>query len=156
MQPGSHEVFVVRHAKAGSRHRHDGPDVERPLTKPGRRQAQALATVLAPADPRRLWTSPYRRCVQTLEPLAARLGRPLCTDERLAEGADAAGLLDLVRSTEAPAVLCTHGDVLEDLLVRLMGLGIPLETTEIAKGSTWVLQRDGADLVKARYLPPPA
>lgn len=156
MQPGPQEVFVVRHAKAGSRHRYDGPDVERPLTKSGRRQAQALADLLAPAGPRQLWTSPYRRCVQTLEPLAELLARPLHTTDRLAEGADAGGLLALVRELDAPGVLCTHGDVLEDLLVRLAQRGVPLETTEIAKGSTWVLQLDGGDVVKARYLPPPA
>ena len=79
-------IFVVRHAKAGSRHEWDGDDdTERPLTKPGRRQAAALAARLAGEQVTGLWSSPYVRCVQTIEPLAEVLGLDIVTDPRLAE-----------------------------------------------------------------------
>ena len=38
-------LYLVRHAKAGSRHDFDGSDRDRPLTNSGRRQASALAVV---------------------------------------------------------------------------------------------------------------
>lgn len=146
----------MRHAKAGSRHRFDGPDQLRPLSAGGRRQADALAALLGPVRPATLCSSPYRRCVETLEPLAAGLGTRIHTDDRLAEGNSADGLLALALDLPAPAVLCTHGDVLEDLLARVARTGVPLETDRIDKGGTWVLQIDGGEVAKARYLPPPA
>lgn len=147
---------MVRHAKAGSRHRFDGPDHLRPLSAGGRRQAEALVPLLGPVQPASLCSSPYRRCVQTLEPLAGALGTRVRTDDRLAEGRAADGLLALAFELPAPAVLCTHGDVLEDLLARLARAGVPLETDRIDKGATWVLQIEGGEVAKARYLPPPS
>ncbi|MFZ9325595.1 MAG: SixA phosphatase family protein, partial [Ilumatobacteraceae bacterium] len=67
-------VYLVRHAKAGSRNDFDGDDRERPLTNSGRRQAAALATRLAALSPSIIMSSPYRRCVETLEPLAVAIG----------------------------------------------------------------------------------
>lgn len=67
---------------------------------------------------RRVLSSPYRRCIQTVEPLAAALGVPVETDERLAEGAGSAGLALL---EEDGVVACTHGDV----ITELVGHGLP-------------------------------
>ena len=39
-------LFLVRHAKAGSRSTWDGDDFHRPLTASGRTQAKALAEVV--------------------------------------------------------------------------------------------------------------
>ena len=61
-------------------------DQLRPLDKKGRRQAQKLAAELATEDVRRVVSSPYVRCVQTVEPLAAALGLEVELDDRLAEG----------------------------------------------------------------------
>jgi 8-oxo-dGTP diphosphatase len=62
---------------------------------------------------RRVVSSPYVRCVQTVEPLAAELGLEVELDDRLKEGAgaSAAGLL-----SEDGVVCCTHGDIVEALL----------------------------------------
>ena len=109
-------VYVVRHGKAGHRETWAGDDdTQRPLTKAGRRQAEALADRLADAGVKTLWSSPYVRCVQSLEPLAERLGLPIETDERLAEGTDVEDTLELIGEAGDGAVLCTHGDVLTDV-----------------------------------------
>ena len=85
-------IFVVRHAKAGSRHDWAGDDdTQRPLTKPGRRQAAALAERLAGEPISGLWSSPYLRCVQTIEPLAAARGLAIVAEPRIAEGAALTG-----------------------------------------------------------------
>lgn len=127
-------LIVLRHASAGRRSDWEGDDELRPLDPHGRRQAAALARRLATPAPARLLSSPATRCVQTLEPLGATLDLPVETDARLAEGSGHRGALALLRELgDTSAILCTHGDVLGDLLDR-----------STAKGSGWVVRLDGA------------
>ena len=106
---------LLRHASAGDPDHWDGPDHLRPLDKRGRRQADELVELLRPFGLRRVVSSPYVRCVDTVAPLAAALGVPVEEDERLAEGAGS-GADDLVR--EDGVLACTHGDVAYDVLGR--------------------------------------
>jgi broad specificity phosphatase PhoE len=106
---------LLRHASAGHRTRWDGHDVSRPLDERGRRQAVELVELLRPLDVRRVVSSPYVRCVETVEPLAAALGVAVEEDERLAEGAAGSGR-DLL--LEDGVVCCTHCDVVEALVGR--------------------------------------
>ena len=151
-------TFVVRHAKAGSRSRWDGDDRERPVSASGRQQADRIAERLTDAGVRGLWSSPYRRCVETLEPLAARLGLALLTDRRLGEGARTADVLALLTEAGDGAVLCSHGDVIPDLLDALVRRGTAVTSEpDWRKGSIWVLERDGDDggFATARAEAPP-
>jgi 8-oxo-dGTP diphosphatase len=150
------DVFVVRHAKAGSRRRFEGDDRLRPLSRNGRAQADAIATLLAHGGIERVLTSPYVRCAQTVEPLAAHLGVTVELDEGLAEGADWTYALEVAVRATAPVALCSHGDVIGDLMHRLAVQGVPLDDDRIEKGSTWVLRVEEGEVVKARYLAPPA
>jgi phosphohistidine phosphatase SixA len=104
---------LLRHAAAGDREHWDGDDFHRPLDARGRREAEALVALLRPFGVRRVVSSPYVRCVQTVEPLAAALGLPLELDDRLAEGAGRAALTLL---QEDGLVSCTHGDVVHELV----------------------------------------
>ena len=139
-------VFLVRHAKAGDRARWSGDDRLRPLEPRGRRQADALVGPLTGYALTRLVSSPYVRCVQTLEPLATRLAMPVEPDEGLAEGASAEDARALIgRLGPGPVILCTHGDVME----ALVGEGAPKK-----KGATWLLARRAAAIRPERYWPP--
>src|SRR5712664_2134593 len=62
--------YVVRHAKSGSRGHWSGDDRLRPLSKKGQQQAEGLVSVLAPFPISAIFSSPYLRCMQTVEPLA--------------------------------------------------------------------------------------
>ena len=150
------DVFVVRHAKAGSRRRFEGDDELRPLSRNGRAQAKALSEQLAHRDIARVLTSPYTRCIETVAPLAHQLGVDLEIEDVLAEGADWSYALAIIERSTAPTVLCSHGDVIGDLMHHLDQRGVPLDDDRIEKGSTWVLQVEEGEVVKARYLPPPA
>jgi phosphohistidine phosphatase SixA len=133
-------VFLVRHAKAGHRADWNGDDWERPLSTNGHLQAAAIADRLAGEPLKSLWSSPYVRCVQTLEPLAERVGLPIAADDRLAEGARTDDTLELIRVAGDGAVFCTHGDVLTDAMNELVRRGTELTTPpEWRKGSVWVL-----------------
>ena len=139
-------VLLVRHASAG--HRTEGTDDQlRPLDDRGRRQAEGLVDTLADYNIRHVLTSLAVRCRQTVEPLAGSLGLPVEERSELAEGSTAEDVLDLVRSLDGEtAVLCTHGDVVSEVLGE-----------ESKKGSTWVLDV-GADgsIERREYLPAPA
>jgi broad specificity phosphatase PhoE/8-oxo-dGTP pyrophosphatase MutT (NUDIX family) len=153
-------IYVIRHAKAGKRERWTGPDELRPLTRAGRRQAEALVGLFAELPLSQLLSSPYVRCVQTLEPLAEARRLPVKTVDALAEGADVGDTFGLVRELagEGNSALCTHGDVIELLVDELARRDVPLVSSapiELAKGSTLVLDvvPDG-HVVEARYVPP--
>jgi 8-oxo-dGTP diphosphatase len=151
-------VFVIRHAKAGSRRNWDGNDRDRPLSKTGRRQADALVKPLASTRGAAIVSSPYLRCVESVEPLAEEWEVAITPDRRLAEGAGPAGALALVRELAAGGgALCTHGDVLTELLELLGRAGVDLgPDPRCEKGSVWVLEVAGDRIESARYLPPPA
>jgi phosphohistidine phosphatase SixA len=156
MPAAAQTVLLIRHAKAGDRDRWLGDDRQRPLTKAGRRQALALAEQLAPYAPGRVVSSPALRCTQTVEPLAAARGLPVETAEALAEGASLAAALALFDRLDGDAALCSHGDVIGELLEYLVASGVlrpPLPPT--AKGGAWLLRREGGAFVGARYLPAP-
>jgi len=151
-------VLLVRHAHAGSRRQWPGPDAERPLSPQGWAQARALVAVLAPWAVDEVRSSPFLRCTQTLEPLAERLGLTVAGDEELAEGSPPERSARLVRELlgRGTSVLCTHGDVIPDVLARVVGASTPAGAgLPLAKGSIWVLEAGPDRAVAARYLPPP-
>lgn len=137
-------IFFVRHADAGDRSAWVGDDANRPLDETGRRQAEALVSLLEGRDVSRIFSSPYLRCTQTVEPLAVARRLPIEHRQELAEGASKEDVLALLRDAEKgdSVVLCTHGDVVEAVLGH-----------ESEKGSTWVLERQGGELSSVEYLP---
>lgn len=150
-------LYLVRHAKAGSRKDWDGDDDLRPLSKAGGRQAAALATSLMRHGPTVLISSPLVRCVQTLEPLAHMMRNAVRTDERLAEGSDFADVFELSAALPDGAVMCSHGDVIPAVISALERRGCTIDTpAQWGKASTWVLQRDTEGrFLSASALPPP-
>lgn len=123
-------VHLVRHAHAGNRSAWRGDDRVRPLSPRGRAQADAIADALAGAGITTVWSSPYVRCVQTADPIAARHGVPVTEDPRLAEGGDAADVLDAVLvCAEAghTVALCSHGDVIPAVVAEAVRRGATLD-----------------------------
>jgi broad specificity phosphatase PhoE len=125
------KIFLVRHASAGKRSEWDGDDSLRPLDEHGRQQADRLVDELDDARFERIVSSPYVRCVQSVEPLAAARGLTVETDDSLAEGAGGGAAVALFNRLGTDLVACVHGDLLEELL----GGKRP-------KGSTTVLELD--------------
>lgn len=139
-------LLLVRHARAGDRAAWRGDDRLRPLDTRGIRQAEALAPLLAAHGAGTILTSPWLRCVATVEPLARLTGVAPSHSEALGEGSGEA-VLSLLPGLAPGTVLCTHGDVIE----TVVGAGRRKQ-----KGSVWLLDwRDGW-LEPASYLPPPA
>jgi 8-oxo-dGTP diphosphatase len=150
-------AYVVRHAKAGDRAEWSGDDRMRPLTKSGQRQTEALATMLAGEPIDKILSSGYLRCVQTVEPLGASRKLPVEPVKELEEGAGGESVLRLVQKFRGRnIVLCTHGDVMEELLEGLIGQGLLQRArANMEKGSTWVLEEKDGKITGARYLAAP-
>ena len=151
-------LYVVRHAKAGIRAAWSGPDAERPLTRRGRKQARRLVERFRGLEIERILSSPFVRCVQTVEPLAEARGLAVDAASELREGAGVDELLRALASLDdGPTVVCGHGTEIESMIDRLERDGATIEGARgIAKGSVWVLDRDGGRVVAAHYLPAPA
>ena len=150
-------AYVVRHAKAGDRSDWKGDDRLRPLTKSGEKQAEALAEMLGREPIDRILSSGYVRCVQTVEPLATQRKRPVETVRELEEGAGGESVIRLVEKFKGRNIaLCTHGDVVEELLERLIAQSlVPRGRASMEKGSTWVLDEKDGKITGAKYLPAP-
>lgn len=151
-------VHLIRHAKAKNRLKWSDPEHLRPLTKAGFEQAAALPALYEGQPFSRLFSSPYVRCVQTLEPLAEARGLPVETADELAEGAPIGTALELMLSVSVvgPAAFCTHADVMMDSIEELLATGLRLDGPfEFKKAATWILDVRDRRFEGGRYLPPP-
>ena len=101
--------------------------------------------------------------MQSLEPLAEATGLRIEADERLIEGSSFEESLALLREAPDRAVLCSHGDVIPELISALARRGMDLTTEpDWRKAALWVLEGpderspDGDPvLTTARVEPPP-
>ena len=155
---GDASLYLVRHAKAGSRSDWADDDRLRPLSKAGRRQANGLVKAFRGREVRRVISSPYVRCVQTVHPLALDRGLPVETSEALAEGASLDLVLSLLQATSYDdVVLCTHGDIVPAVVLHQAERGVEIRgEREWKKGSVWMLERRDGEVVRASYgLEPP-
>ncbi|MFJ7936331.1 histidine phosphatase family protein [Sporosarcina sp. NPDC096371] len=73
------KIYVIRHCEA------EGQSSESPLTARGYRQASELATFFENVNVERIISSPYKRAVQTIQPLAERLNVEIEMNSQLEE-----------------------------------------------------------------------
>jgi 8-oxo-dGTP diphosphatase len=134
-------LLLVRHADAGDRAAWTGDDLARPLSATGRAQADALAEMLADRELGMILSSPAKRCIDTVAPLAA--GRGLSVEEEVAltestpfEQVDAL----LTRVATEDALLCSHADVIGAALTALWRRGHLPERPNARKVATWLVE----------------
>ncbi len=107
----------------------------------------------------RLFSSKATRCIETITPLSELLGLDVERHRALAEGNETTkGFFDLVGSLRgATAAMSTHGDVVEEVIGRLVRKGVSIDgPLKWRTGSIWVLETRKGKVTKARYLPPAA
>ena len=154
-------LFLVRHAKAGKRSKWlEDPanidDIKRPLDNKGMLQAVALADRLSDFAPPQLLSSPYIRCMQTLEPLGATLAISVIADERLAENNPFEPILELLEGCPDNSVLCSHGDMIPMVVEALERRGMVVTgMRDSRKASVWVLERQNGVIARGHAWPPP-
>jgi 8-oxo-dGTP diphosphatase len=103
-------LLLVRHASAGDREEWEGDDRERPLDKRGRRRAEELGERLRPYPIEAILSSPARRCIETVAPLARVRVLEIEVRDELSEELQSTEGLALVRSLAGrDVVVCGHG-----------------------------------------------
>ena len=77
---------------------------------------------------------------------------PVEEADELAEETPVSDVLrHIEKVADKPTVLCTHGDVVENLLTYLRDRRVPLDGEFVfPKGSTWVLDPEGGEIVRGR------
>jgi 8-oxo-dGTP diphosphatase len=144
---------VVRHGSAGERSTWAGDDHDRPLDAIGERQAQEMVAVLTAYGISRVLSSDVLRCLDTVEPYAARAGcsvetEPLMSETGYLSHPDAAVERFLeVASSGVPTAVCSQGKAIPDLLRRActaLGHDAPPDTS-VRKGGWAVLHMAGGD-----------
>lgn len=148
-------LYLVRHAHALDRNGWAHDDLERPLSDRGRGQADAIAAFFHGRALRGVSSSQAVRCVDTVAPTAAEHGVEVAIRPELTEGARPNDLLEYLR-TQAAAdgdlVLCSHGDLIPEVLNRLLREGMTVRGPRgCEKGSIWELETRGRDITSAVY-----
>ena len=111
-------MLLVRHASAGSRDEWTRDDRERPLDERGREQARDLVKRLRTHTIEAIYSSPYRRCAETVEPLARARGLEVELRPELGEDRQATDGVAFVRAlANRHVAVCGHGG-LEQALRR--------------------------------------
>lgn len=146
-------LFLIRHGNAGVRDNLDLTDGQRPLDGLGRDHAAAIAKRLSAEPIEAIFSSPALRCQQTVAPLATSLGLTIEITSELFEGASSSSSIAFIRSlTNRTAVLCSHGDVIPDVLRNLEVGGSRVDGRGCAKGSIWQLDNGTERIESAVYL----
>ncbi len=132
--------MLIRHASAGKRTEWEGNDRRRPLDERGRQQALRLVGLLADYPIERILSSPYDRCVQTVELLARARGLAIEMRDELAEERQVEeGVALVARLLGMDTAVCCHG-----------GLSEVAVGESQKKGETLVLATDGTVRMRVR------
>ena len=133
-----------------------GGDRERPLDSKGQRQAEELAARSLYAGVGAVVSSPAVRCVETVEPLATRLGLDVALDERLYEGGRPDIVFELAAQLGPNIVICSHGDLIPEALRLLQLRGAELMGPHmVEKASTWSVDFEADRPVRAVHTAAP-
>lgn len=161
--PPTATVLLVRHAKAGQRSEWTGPDADRPLESAGREQAEHLANTLPGFQPTRVLSAIKVRCVETVRPLADRLGLTLENDDDFSEEHHAAQPTRMAKRIRrlaangaatngtATVVSSQGGAIPESVALLAAEDSIALDAVPAKKASVWALSFSGRRLIAADY-----
>ena len=139
------KIFVVRHASAVERFLWDGDDSERPLDKMGADQSLLIAEFFSEIKISSIYSSLAVRCQQTIWPTARQSDVQVELSDALFEGStkktiELVETLTKAETTDGYPVLCSHGDVISELIrsLTLSGMLTP-GGKGFAKASIWEL-----------------
>ena len=135
-------LIILRHAKATLRSEWKGEEAKRPLLAEGKVQAKALVPLIAAYGPRRLITSPWTRCHETVAPYAEARKQKLIERHQLTElgnqkrPARTQDVVNDLLGTSKSGLLCSHRPALPSILAPFAAMASKDLRKEIEAGST--------------------
>lgn len=135
-------LIILRHAKATLRTEWKGEEAKRPLLPEGKKQAKALVPLIAAYGPRRLVTSPWKRCHATIAPYAAARKQKLIERHQLTElgnkkrPARTKDVVNDLLGTSKSGLLCSHRPALPSILAPFAAMANKDLRKDIEAGST--------------------
>lgn len=146
-------IIVLRHAKATPRSDwHEGKAVDdgnRPLLPEGKKQAKEIVPLLRAFGPKRVITSPWVRCFNTVQPYANKYRLPVIERSQLSELGNKKGprrtknvIKDVIDEGKS-AIVCSHRPALPTILETL-------SDSANKELSRWI--QEGANLKPAEML----
>lgn len=124
-------LILLRHAKATARTNWTGAEAKRPLLPEGKQQSKKLVRLLSAYGPKRLITSPWTRCEQTIFPYAKATNQTLIYRSQLTELTSVLSPRKTVNVVEdlfdakKSALICTHRPALPTILKTLATRATP-------------------------------
>jgi len=141
------QFILLRHARAGKKVRGRARDFARGLDRKGQQVALRLTEATAGyLQPELILSSPFKRCVETVEPLAQTLGLQVVEDERFAPGRSANAVQQAFCNVRAGSIVCSHGEVITRLFDG---------TVKCAKGAFWIVERRDGKFLPVCYVDAP-
>lgn len=134
-------LIVLRHAKATPRTDWNGAEAKRPLLPEGKTQAKRLVSILNAYSPKRLVTSPWSRCDQTIEPFAKTYKRKIIYRSQLTELSTVLSPRKTTHAVEAvfdstkSALICSHRPALP-VITKTLATRATSETRDSILGGT--------------------
>ena len=133
---------LLRHARAGKKLPERRADFNRSLDPVGIAVSVRLPSIMSShLDIREIRSSPYRRCLQTVDPLATSFALHVHDDDHWAPDTSRAKVQRALAEIRPGTVICTHGEV----------IGQQFEL-KCAKGAFWVVERRGGSFIPIRYV----
>jgi 8-oxo-dGTP diphosphatase len=114
--------ILLRHAKATPRNQWPKDEAHRPLLPLGEEQAQAIVPILSAYGIKKVVSSPWSRCANTVMPYVRKKGLKLIERGQLTEFGNANGprrtakTVEKLLATGSAAVLCSHRPALPTIL----------------------------------------
>jgi 8-oxo-(d)GTP phosphatase len=124
-------LIILRHAAATPRADYVGEDGKRPLLPDGKKQAKQLISLLSAYGPKRVFTSPWRRCRDTISPYAKSHRYKLIERGELSEVGNSKGpkrtakVAKQLFTDARSSVLCTHRPALPTITEVLANFAEP-------------------------------
>ncbi len=118
-------LILLRHAKATPRSDWKGSESKRPLLPEGKQQAKRLVRLLNCYGPKRLITSPWTRCEQTIEPYAKVMKNKIIQRSQLTELSSTLSPRKTIHAVETifdskkSALICSHRPALPTITKTL-------------------------------------
>jgi 8-oxo-dGTP pyrophosphatase MutT (NUDIX family)/phosphohistidine phosphatase SixA len=124
-------LIIIPHAHATPRADYVGEDGKRPLLPEGKKQAKELVKLISAYGPKRVFTSPWRRCKDTITPYAKAHRFKIIERGELSEMGNAKGPARTAKVAKGlfkdarSSILCTHRPTLPTITKVLAGYAEP-------------------------------